>query len=404
MGLFSWRKKTKRGPDQNPEEMGFFDHLEELRWHLMRSVIAIIIFAVVLFIYRIEIIGGVFMAPFRYDFVTYEFICENISSDFCPPVEKGEGAFFSLKQDSLELSGIMQLPESMFPEPAEIADTAKVWQDTVNLNDSLLQSIPRAPRDTLDSLQKWRKVPVHLRVDAKEFLRSGQVAGMQVRTKNGQMVAIQATSPYEQFMKAMIYAFFAGTILAFPYVMWEMWVFIRPALAKKEAKRVRWNVLYTSILFFFGIAFGYFIILPTSVLFLAQFVLFEEAENIWRIGDVINFELTVLFGTGLVFQLPLVVYYLSLIGMVTPKFLKKYRRHSIVILLTIAAIITPSPDPFSQLMVFTPLMILYELSIFISGRVEKRKAKEAAEEELKEKARKAEAAKAVEPEENKTEE
>ena len=165
-------------------------------------------------------------------------------------------------------------------------------------------------------------------------------------------------------------------------------------------------MLYTSILFFFGVAFGYFIILPTSVLFLAEFVLFEEAENIWRIGDVINFELTVLFGTGLVFQLPLVVYYLSLIGMVTPKFLKKYRRHSIVILLTIAAIITPSPDPFSQLLVFTPLMILYELSIFISRRVEKRKAEEAAQEELERKEAKAksEAASESETEEKKTEE
>ncbi len=398
MGLFSWRKKTKRGPDQNPEEMGFFDHLEELRWHLMRSVIAIIIFAVVLFIYRVEIIGGVFMAPFRYDFVTYEFICENISDDFCPPVESGQGAFFSLKKDSLELSGVMQMPESLFPKEVNPV------LDSTSLNDTIPPVANSIPRD--DSTQKWREVPVNLKVDAEEFLRSGQVAGMEVRTKNGQMVAIQATSPYEQFMKALIYAFFAGTILGFPYVMWEMWIFIRPALAKKESKRVRWNVLYTSILFFFGVAFGYFIILPTSVLFLAEFVLFEEAENIWRIGDVINFELTVLFGTGLVFQLPLVVYYLSLIGMVTPKFLKKYRRHSIVILLTIAAIITPSPDPFSQLLVFTPLMILYELSIFISRRVEKRKAEEAAQEELERKEAKAksEAASESETEEKKTEE
>jgi sec-independent protein translocase protein TatC len=163
-------------------------------------------------------------------------------------------------------------------------------------------------------------------------------------------------------------------------------------------------VLFTSILFFIGVAFGYYVILPTSVLFLAQFILFEEAENIWRIGDVINFELTVLFGTGMVFQLPLVVYYLSLIGMVTPAFLRKYRRHSIVILLTIAAIITPSPDPFSQLLVFTPLMILYELSIIISRRVEKRKLAEEAEEKLKDEKAKAAAQNASEPETEKTEE
>lgn len=390
MGLFSWRKKTKRGPDQNPEEMGFFDHLEELRWHLMRSVIAVVVFAVALFIYRTEIIGGVFMAPFRYDFVTYEFICENISDDFCPPIEKQQGAFFSLKKDSLDLSGRMEVPASLF-----LQAESDSLSDSSNNENALARN---------DSAKATMTVPVHLRVDAKEFLTSGQLAGMEVRTKNGQMVSIQATSPYEQFMKALIYAFFAGMILAFPYVMWEIWRFIRPALAKKEARRVRWNVLFTSILFFIGVAFGYYIILPTSVLFLAQFILFEEAENIWRIGDVINFELTVLFGTGMVFQLPLVVYYLSLIGMVTPKFLRKYRRHSIVILLTIAAIITPSPDPFSQLLVFTPLMILYELSILISRRVEKRKLAEEAEEKLKEERTRAQAQNATEVETEKSEE
>ena len=83
MGIFSWRKKTKRGADQSPEEMSFFDHLEELRWHLVRIVIAIVVFAIVLFIYRIPVIGGVFMAPFRYDFVTYRLICEHITDDFC---------------------------------------------------------------------------------------------------------------------------------------------------------------------------------------------------------------------------------------------------------------------------------------------------------------------------------
>jgi Tat protein translocase TatC len=367
VGIFSWRKKLKRGADQNPEEMSFFDHLEELRWHLVRTVIAITICAVVLFIYRIEVIGGVFMAPFRYDFVTYRLICEHITDDFCPPEEEG-GAYFVAKADTLELEGMMAMPDSMFPpEVAPLgADSATVPMTSLAVK-----------TDT-----GYRQIPIKLRVDAKKFMESGQAAGFKMRTKGGEMVSIQATSPYEQFMKAIIYAFFGGLILAFPYLTWEMWLFIRPALSQREAKRVRWNVFTTSFLFFIGVAFGYYVILPTSVLFLAQFVLFEEAENIWRIGDVINFELTVLFGAGLVFELPLIIYYLSLIGLVTPSFLRKYRRHSIVVLLTIAALITPSPDPFSQLLVFAPLMVLYEVSILISARVERRKARDAAQDAL----------------------
>ncbi|MFM2375062.1 MAG: hypothetical protein RLZZ165_159 [Bacteroidota bacterium] len=346
--------------------MSFFDHLEELRWHLVRSVIAISVFAVVLFIYRIEIIGGVFMAPFRYDFITYDLICRYVSDDFCPPVEKN-GAFLSLKADSLDLEGVMTLPAAA---AMALADARQ---------DSSLPGDPLHPPRTMAHPQR---VPIHLRINARKFIESGQMSGLKLKTKGGEMVAIQATSPYEQFMKALVYALFAGLIVAFPYVIWELWRFIRPALSRKEARRVRMNVVWTSMLFFFGVAFGYFVILPTSVLFLAQFVLFEEAQNIWRIGDVIHFELTVLFGTGLVFQLPLIVYYLSLLGLVTSGFLKKYRRHSIVVLLTIAALITPSPDPFSQLLVFAPLMVLYEVSIVISSRVGKRKAREAEAEKI----------------------
>ncbi len=369
MGIFSWRKKVKRGLDQDPEEMSFFDHLEELRWHLVRMVIAISIFAVVLFIYRVEVIGGVFMAPFRYDFVTYRLICEHITDDFCPPEEKN-GAFFTMKADSIDLEAMMTLQGNLLADPnASIPNAPPEIGDSAGLSSS--------PQSKDNSA---KTVPIHLRIDARKFIESGQMGGFQLKTKQGEMVAIQATSPYEQFMKALIYAFFAGLIAAFPFISWELWRFIRPALSRKEAGRIRWNVVTTSVLFFIGVAFGYFVILPTSVLFLAQFVLFEEAQNIWRIGDVISFELTVLFGTGLVFQLPLVIYYLSLIGLVTPAFLRKYRRHSIVVLLIIAALITPSPDPFSQLLVFTPLMILYEISILISARVFKRKAREAAAE------------------------
>jgi sec-independent protein translocase protein TatC len=277
VALFSWRKNTKKGQREGQEnEMSFFDHLEELRWHLVRMVIAIVVVGIVLFIFRQEVIGAVFMTPFKPDFVTFKLFCKYVSDQFCDV-----------------------------------------------------------------------KIPV----------------------------SMQAISPYEQFMRAMVYSFFGGIILSFPYLTWELWRFIRPALSKKEIRKVRWNVVSTSFLFFIGVAFGYYLILPISIQFLSNFVLVEEAENIWRIGEVINFEMLLMFGCGLLFQLPVVVFYLSKLGLVTPSFLKKYRRHSVVVLLILAALITP-PDPFSQILIFLPLMTLYEIGIFISRRVERRKAKE----------------------------
>lgn len=322
--------------------MGFFDHLEQLRWHLVRIVIVVSIFGVGLFIYRQEIIGKVMMSPFKYDFISYRIVCENFSDAFCPPIE-GDAEMFNPAHDSLYVDAFLQLPAAMS-----------------NPGDTGLAKTP---------------VPVRLRMSAKDFGSAGTLAGLKVKRKNGEMVEIQAISPYEQFMKAMIYALFGGLILAFPYVVWEVWRFIRPALNPKEVKGMRGNVLTISMLFFTGIIFSYFVILPISIQFLASFVLFEEAENIWRIGDVISFEMMLLFGTGLMFQLPMAVYYLSRLGMITPQWLRKYRRHSIVVLLIIAGMVTP-PDPFSQILVFVPMMALYESGIIISARVQKRLEKE----------------------------
>lgn len=329
--------------------MSFFDHLEELRWHIVRSVVVISILAIVLFIFRSEIIGGVFMSPFRYDFVTYRYLCENVTDDFCPPDKDAKGLLIGNKKDSLSLNMTMQLPAQL--------------------------GLPA------DSGKPLKPVNVKVQISAQEFAKVGQATGFQMSTKSGEFVQIQAISPYEQFMKALIYAVLGGLIIAFPYVTWEIWRFIKPALAPREAKGVRWNVFWISFLFFFGVVFCYYIILPLSIQFLSSFVLFEEAANIWRIGDVINFEMLLLFGTGLMFQLPIVVYYLSLLGFITPQFLKKYRRHSIVVLLIVAGIVTP-PDPFSQILVFFPLMFLYEIGIVISRRVQRRKAKEEKEAQL----------------------
>lgn len=325
-------------------EMGFFDHLEELRWHLARSVAVLSIMGVVLFAYRQEVIGTVFMAPFKYDFITYRIICENFTDAFCPPQE-GDATMFTPGEDSLYIEGLMEV--------------------------QLLDSLP-VKVGGKDSIRYGNGRPMRLKVSARDFHSAGALSGLKIKNADGTMVQLQATSPYEQFLKAMIYALFGAVIIGFPYLAWEGWRFIRPALSDKEVRNVRGNVAVISLLFFTGVVFCYYILLPISIQFLSSFVLFEEAQNIWRIGDVINFEMLLLFGTGLLFQLPMVVYYLSRIGMVTPAWLRKYRRHSIVVLLILAGVVTP-PDPFSQILVFVPLMVLYEASILISSRVEKGK-------------------------------
>jgi sec-independent protein translocase protein TatC len=361
VAIFSWRRKRKKyASEEDGAEMGFFDHLEELRWHLFRSVVVISVFAVVLFVYRTEVIGTVFMSPLRYDFVTYRFICEHMSDDFCPP-DADAMTLLNEKKDSIAWTMGMDLPATL--------------------------ALPT------DSSRPQQAIDVKVHVSVEDFVKAGKAAGFEIKKGTKEFVSIQAISPYEQFVKAMLYAFLGGLIFAFPYVVYEFWRFIRPALSPKEVKKARWNVVTISALFFTGVIFSYYILLPLSIQFLSSFVLFEEASNIWRIGDVINFEMLLLFGTGLMFQLPVVVYYLSLLGFITPQFLKKYRRHSIVVLLIVAGVVTP-PDPFSQILVFFPLMALYEVGIVISRRVNKRKEREEKAEQAQRDARRAAADKA----------
>ena len=286
MGLFDWRGKKKKVEDSAEEgEMSFLDHLEELRKHLFRGLIPIIIFGGILFAYRMEVIEAVFMTPFKATFPTYKVLCK-ISAEFC--IE-----------------------------------------------------------------------------DIK--------------------IGMQALSPYEQFMKAMVFAFFGGIMISFPYLMFELWRFIRPGLTPKEKKMVRWNVVTTSFLFFTGIAFGYFVILPFSVKFFSSFTIVAGVSNNWQIGSVISFIMLVMMGTGVLFQLPIVVYYLTRLGILSPEFLRTYRRHSIVVILILAALLTP-PDPMSQILIFIPLTLLYEVGIFVSGRVVKSMAAEEAREKAKDEA------------------
>ena len=273
MGLFSSSKANNIG------EMSFLQHLEALRWHLVRSVLVISVLALVAFCYIDKITDGVLLAPTTPHFLTYRALCHigrmfKMGDDFC-------------------VSHI----------PMKIINT--------------------------------------------------EVAG--------------------QFNIAMWIAFVAGLIIAFPYIIWELWRFVKPALQEKEKKYARGIVFYTSFLFLSGVLFGYFIITPMSINFLTNFQVSLLVENFITLDSVISIVTTLTLVTGLVFELPIVIYFLSKLGIITPKFMRKYRRHAVVVILIAAAIITPTSDATTMIFVSMPLYMLYEVSIFVSAKVLKRK-------------------------------
>jgi sec-independent protein translocase protein TatC len=272
-------------------EMSFLDHLEELRWHLIRSVAAIFILAVVAFVYDTFIFDQIILAPKNPQFITNQLFCSMGSY-----INNPEHKFF------YTVSSIMRHPDLCInTKPFQIINTAMAGQFNMN----------------------------------------------------------------------MIVAIVAGLILAFPYVFWEFWRFITPALQTNERKYARWAVLSTSGLFFIGVLFGYYVITPLSIHFLGSYTVSAQVLNQIQLTSYISTILSVTLATGAIFELPVIVFFLSKIGLLTPQFMRKYRRHAIIIILIIAAIITP-PDIFSQILVSIPLLILYEVSIFISALVLKK--------------------------------
>ena len=253
--------------------MSFLEHLEELRWHLIRSLIAVILGMVGMFVFINELIHFVILAPLSPQFPTHRLMC-HIRKSFC------------------------------FEE-------------------------------------------LH--------------------------VGFQATSPTEQFSKAILIAVVGGFILAFPYIIWEIWRFVKPGLYTEEAKKTRGVVSVISGLFLTGISFTYFVILPFTFRFFATFQLDPRVQNIWRIGDIISLVVQFCLAGGLLFELPVIVYVLSSIGILTPMLMKKYRKHAVIVTLFIGGLLTPSPDALSQLLLAIPILGLYEVSISISSRVYKRK-------------------------------
>jgi sec-independent protein translocase protein TatC len=175
-------------------------------------------------------------------------------------------------------------------------------------------------------------------------------------------------------------SFVIGLILAFPYVVWELWAFVKPGLQTTERKFSKGAVAAISFLFLLGVFFGYYILCPITIWFLSTYSVSPMISNEFDITSYVSTIASLVLGCALLFQFPMVIYFLSKIGLVTPELMRKYRKHSIVVILILGAVITPSGDPFSLTVISLPLYVLFEVSIYISSVVVKRKLKKEAAE------------------------
>ncbi|MFL5789411.1 MAG: twin-arginine translocase subunit TatC [Flavisolibacter sp.] len=203
----------------------------------------------------------------------------------------------------------------------------------------------------------------------------GKAVNIQRLCMKGIGVKMQSTNVSGQFSVFFNVILIGGFIIAFPFVFHQFWKFIKPALTRKELRSTRGVIFWVSLLFFLGVLFGYFVIAPYTVTFFANFQLDTNIENRWTITSYLDTLVPLILGTGLAFQLPLVMYFLTKVGIVSSAFLKKYRKHAIVIMLIVAGIITP-PDVLSQIIVTLPLILLYEVSIVLAKKVERTELEE----------------------------
>jgi sec-independent protein translocase protein TatC len=259
-------------------EMSFFDHLEALRWHLVRSAIAIVIFTSAAFYFYDFIFDTIIMGPSKPDFWTYRMLCH--LGDW-------------LHRDGFCITKIN----------ISLLNTEMAGQFTLMINSALL----------------------------------------------------------------------IGITAGFPYLLWEIWRFIKPALHEKERKAASGFVLYATGLFILGVMFGYFVITPESINFLSSFTVSSTIENKFSVDSYLSSVATLTLATGVVFELPIIVYILSSLGILTQKFMRETRRYAVVVILIIAAVVTPTPDMMTMLVVSIPLFILYEVGILVAGVVERRK-------------------------------
>lgn len=267
---------------KDPNEMSFLDHLEELRWHLIRSTMAVVIIGFFAFLMKDFIFDTIIFGPKKADFPTYDFFCR--------------------------LSKTLGFSEA--------------------------------------------------------FCSGGPDFRIQSRVMAGQFSAHIWTSIW------------AGFIIGFPYLLWEMWRFISPGLYEAERKNSRGFIGIASLLFFMGVLFGYYIVSPLSINFLGSYTVSEEVFNDIDLSSYISTVRASVIACGLIFELPIVIFILTKVGLVTPEVLRKYRKMALVIVLIVSAVITP-PDVASQIVVAIPILILYQVSIYISAYVIRRDARKA---------------------------
>ncbi|MEZ5017619.1 MAG: twin-arginine translocase subunit TatC [Flavipsychrobacter sp.] len=271
---------NRKGIDSPAGEMAFVDHIEELRWHIIRSLLSIIVGAIVVFIYSDWVFDTIILGPADPEFLSYRALCR--------------------------LGELLHL------------------EDALCMKEMSLQ------------------------------FQNTQLSG--------------------QFMMSFSVSFMLGFIVAFPYVFWEMWKFVKPALKPGELKHARGIVFWSSFLFFLGVLFAYFVIAPFTINFFANYQLSSKFQNIITMANYYGTLSDLVLGIGLVFELPILVYFLSRVGLLTPTLMRTKRNYAIVIIFVLAAVITP-PDWFTIWLVVMPLILLYEVAIKISARVEKDRKK-----------------------------
>ncbi len=265
-----------RGGNPDTAEMSFIDHLEALRWHIVRSLLAVLVLAGVIFYFHQWVFDYIIAGPINPNFISYSALCK-----------------FS------------------------------------------------------------------------HFIHAGNALCMKAIN-----IQMQTTTYGGQFLGSISMALVGGIIAAFPYIFWEFWRFVKPALKPKELRNTKFIIFWVSFFFFLGSAFGYFILGPFTFNFLGSFNISGQALLVTKptLDDYLDNLTNIILGCGIAFELPVLASILTRIGLITPSFLRRSRRYAIVVILVIAAFITPSPDWISQTIVFIPLFSLYELSIFVSKR------------------------------------
>jgi sec-independent protein translocase protein TatC len=279
----SFIKKMRGTPGEDQAEMSFIDHLEALRWHLVRALIVWLIAVILIFLKIDWIFDNIVYAPAHSDFISYRALCK--------------------------ISHYLHLGNALCMPPVDIP------------------------------------------------LQGNTISG--------------------PFMSAISIAMIGGLIIAFPYLFLELWKFIKPALSPKEIKYSRGSLFWVSLCFFTGAAFGYFLLAPFTFNFLANFTLGTTGAYKYMptLDDYIDTLNNIILGCGIAFELPVLAFVLAKIGIISAQFLRTYRKYAFVIILILAAIITPSPDWTSQAIVAVPLLILFELSVIITARVDKQRIK-----------------------------